>query len=481
MAKTFALFFVSAAIWAQVTVNGPINSGFDGGTFAGRLVLERGPVTNGGTYYAGYAKTFTVSGGTFTASLAPNTGSLPAGTSYKATYYPASGASYVRYWVVPASGPTTIAAIETVIPPTPSFSIAWSQITGAPSFLSDPTTTRGDIITRGASALQRLALGPNTHVLTSNGTDAVWAAPSGGGGLADPGANGIMKRTALNVTAPAVSGTDFAPATSGTSLLKGNGAGGFSAAAASDMPATVVRTDQANTYTTGDQDMSAATALRLPTAAIGTTGGRVRYNATSGRMEWYDAVGAATRAALFLPSGTGPLSSDGTTLTAGTAGPTFGYIAPFPFMASSITMANNATSTTIRAIRVVVPVQTTIQSANVHVGVGNAGDSLVAALYSGDGATRIAHCAIPVAAANAQKCTFTAVTVSPGWYIMAWVGTSATPTILGTGANTNWANAWNGNAPIVGTCAGSLSGLTPPATCTFSGSSQLITALAFTN
>lgn len=41
-----------------------------------------------------------------------------------------------------------------------------------------PTTTRGDLIRRGASADQRLALGASGYVLTSDGTDPVWAAPS---------------------------------------------------------------------------------------------------------------------------------------------------------------------------------------------------------------------------------------------------------------------------------------------------------------
>lgn len=39
-------------------------------------------------------------------------------------------------------------------------------------------TTRGDIITRGASAPQRLALGASGRVLKSDGTDAVWAGQS---------------------------------------------------------------------------------------------------------------------------------------------------------------------------------------------------------------------------------------------------------------------------------------------------------------
>jgi hypothetical protein len=41
--------------------------------------------------------------------------------------------------------------------------------------LSDPTTTRGDLITRDASALARLALGTAAYGLVSNGTDPVWA------------------------------------------------------------------------------------------------------------------------------------------------------------------------------------------------------------------------------------------------------------------------------------------------------------------
>ena len=53
-----------------------------------------------------------------------------------------------------------------------------SRITGA--IQSSLLTTRGDIITRGASAPQRLALGASSYVLTSDGTDAVWSAPTTG-------------------------------------------------------------------------------------------------------------------------------------------------------------------------------------------------------------------------------------------------------------------------------------------------------------
>ena len=42
-----------------------------------------------------------------------------------------------------------------------------------------PTTTRGDLIRRGAATNERVALGANGTCLTSNGTDAVWGSCAG--------------------------------------------------------------------------------------------------------------------------------------------------------------------------------------------------------------------------------------------------------------------------------------------------------------
>ena len=47
-----------------------------------------------------------------------------------------------------------------------------------------PVTTAGDlIIGNGTNSATRLAIGTSTYVLTSNGTTATWAAPSGGSGI----------------------------------------------------------------------------------------------------------------------------------------------------------------------------------------------------------------------------------------------------------------------------------------------------------
>src|SRR5215467_6526490 len=48
-------------------------------------------------------------------------------------------------------------------------SLAWSKITGAPSFVVDPTTTFGDLIVRGhSSVVSRLGVGADGTVLTAN-------------------------------------------------------------------------------------------------------------------------------------------------------------------------------------------------------------------------------------------------------------------------------------------------------------------------
>jgi len=69
---------------------------------------------------------------------------------------------------------------------------------GGGTGLTDPMTTRGDIIVRNASNVTaRLGRGSATHVLTSDGTDIGWAAPSGGGFTP---AVGVVNLNSGNVT-----------------------------------------------------------------------------------------------------------------------------------------------------------------------------------------------------------------------------------------------------------------------------------------
>jgi len=101
--------------------------------------------------------------------------------------------------------------------------IYWTNAAGtrismvASGGMTDPMTTRGDIIYRNASNVTaRLGIGANTYVLSSDGTDLIWAPGGGGGGSVWGGITGtIASQTDL------IALTDTKWALSGTSTLTG--------------------------------------------------------------------------------------------------------------------------------------------------------------------------------------------------------------------------------------------------------------------
>lgn len=81
--------------------------------------------------------------------------------------------------------------------------------------------------------------------------DGITCSGGGGGGLLDPGANGIIKRTALNTTVPAVAGTDYlTPTGVGTGLTALN-ASNITTGSLSDsvLSANIPRKDTVNAFT----------------------------------------------------------------------------------------------------------------------------------------------------------------------------------------------------------------------------------------
>jgi hypothetical protein len=82
-----------------------------------------------------------------------------------------------------------------------------------------PTTTKGDLIVSNGSDNVRLPVGTNNYVLTADSSEATgvkWSVS--GGGMADPGANGVVVRTALNTTTART-------ITAGTGISVSNGDG----------------------------------------------------------------------------------------------------------------------------------------------------------------------------------------------------------------------------------------------------------------
>lgn len=99
-----------------------------------------------------------------------------------------------------------------------------SQTTASAAFNAlSPITTAGDLILgNGTNSATRLAIGTNAYVLTSNGTTASWAAPTGVSSISF-GSTGLTPNTATTGVV-SVAGT-LSPANGGTGLTSGTSGG----------------------------------------------------------------------------------------------------------------------------------------------------------------------------------------------------------------------------------------------------------------
>ncbi|HZD33246.1 MAG TPA: hypothetical protein VE779_16470, partial [Candidatus Angelobacter sp.] len=179
--RFFCLLVMVAVAWmtaaAQIQSSGPAMTQVtdtvyraDGTAAQGSVLLAWPPFTtaDGKAVAAGSLSVKLGSGGAFTASLAPNTGAQPAGVFYKVVYQLVGQEPSTEFWVVPATGSTTIGAVRAkLMPPTIAAQVltrdvaesnyvhvnGTQTINGAVTFASSPTVptpqNTGDAASKG--------------------------------------------------------------------------------------------------------------------------------------------------------------------------------------------------------------------------------------------------------------------------------------------------------------------------------------------
>ena len=227
--KAFVLILALAALAAAAAAQGPAKTTvadtlYDpaGGLATGSITVTA-PMSftsaDGYVVYHGAVATGAIAGGQFSLALVPNAGSTPSGSYYRVLVRTGAG-SYSEIWIVPSSGtPVRLSAVRALLPPTPSFVFAFSQINppgGCASNefiewsgtswmcntsaggMANPMTSVGDLIVGGtAGAPGRLGAGAAGQVLESNGPgvapsyqDPIVSGPAANG--AAPGGSPVL-------------------------------------------------------------------------------------------------------------------------------------------------------------------------------------------------------------------------------------------------------------------------------------------------
>jgi hypothetical protein len=195
-----------------------------------------------------------------------------------------------------------------------------------------PTTTKGDLIVSNGSDNVRLPVGTNNYVLVADSAEATgvkWSA--GGSGMTDPGANGIVVRTAVNTTTART-----ITAGTGISVTDGDGVSGNPTIANSGVTSIAGTTNEVEvSASTGSVTVGLPSAINVnlngtvgaTTPAAGTftslsdsgnltftgTGNRITgdfSNATQASRVLFQTSTANTTTAIgAIPSGTGTISN----------------------------------------------------------------------------------------------------------------------------------------------------------------------------
>lgn len=132
--RRLLMFLFALALSAQDLTTRIVDTLYaqDGKPFSGTVQLQAMRLESGERTVIPTPMTIKVSSGRLDIRLAPNAGSRPDGTSYRATYLPDGGkGSWTEYWVVPASStPVTVKQIWVPAMPSPNAAISIGQVGG---------------------------------------------------------------------------------------------------------------------------------------------------------------------------------------------------------------------------------------------------------------------------------------------------------------------------------------------------------------
>mgnify|MGYP007071571988 CR=1 FL=1 len=173
-----------------------------------------------------------------------------------------------------------------------------------------PATTKGDLIVHNGTNDVRLPVGLDNYVLMADSTQASgikWAA-GGGGGMSDPGANGVVVRTALNTT----TARSIAAGT-GISVTNGDGVSGNPTIANSGVTSIAGTTSQITaSASTGSVTLSLPSSINVDTTG---SAGSVTGNATGSTFGFNSGYGSVATAfgcrAWVNFNGTGTIATRG--------------------------------------------------------------------------------------------------------------------------------------------------------------------------
>jgi len=142
-------------------------------------------------------------------------------SSYSTT---GTNSTVAQYAVLNCTGART-AARNIIVPTTSKIYVVVNSTTGGYSITVKKSGGTGIAVANGETSIVYYnSISGDVVKVSSFGT--VLPVTSGGTGVAT--LTGIVKGNGTSAMTAAVSGTDYAPATSGTSILYGNGSGGFS-------------------------------------------------------------------------------------------------------------------------------------------------------------------------------------------------------------------------------------------------------------